>query len=165
MDFRGSSILVGERDSDSFSTSSRGGGGEVSRGGGGEVGGGGGNVLGRGTSVTDGAMLDASSSRTVDCRFALFSSSSSSAISPKRRRRKELLEDDVDPEAVCSEHAAESSGSRSSLDEVIGKMVSVGEKRSETAVKWTEERAEDGQVWTAGGECERESKFLTFNQP
>jgi hypothetical protein len=65
----------------------------------------------------------------------LFSSSSSSAISIKRRRRKELVDDEVEPEAVCKEHAAESSWSRSSLAVEMGKTVSWGEKRSATALK------------------------------
>lgn len=108
-------------------------------------------------------MLDASSSNTVDCLLALFSSSSSSAISPKRRRRKELVDDDVDPDAVCSEHAAESSRSRSSLEDVMGKTVSWGEKRSVTALKWTEERASKGQVWRT--KVNIKGDFLTLNQP
>jgi hypothetical protein len=54
----------------------------------------------------------------------LFSSSSSSAISINRRLRRELVEEDVEPEAVCSEHAADNAVSRSPLDVVMGKMVS-----------------------------------------
>ena len=85
--------------------------------------------------MTEGALAEGSSSGTVDCRLALFSSSSSSAISINRRLRKELVDEDVEPDAVCNEHAAESCGSRSSLDVVIGKMVSCGENRSVTALK------------------------------
>lgn len=64
------------------------------------------------------------SSGTVDFRFALISSSASSAISINLRLRKELVEDDVEPEAVCKEQAAESVVSRSSFDVVMGKTVS-----------------------------------------
>lgn len=63
------------------------------------------------------------SSSTVDCLFRL-SSSSSSAISINRRRRKELVDELVEPEAVCKEQAAERVVSRSSLAVVIGKSVS-----------------------------------------
>ena len=96
-------------------------------------------------SAIEGALVDANSSGTVDWRLALFSSSSSSAISIKRRLRKELVDDDVEPEAVCKEHAAESCGSRSSLAAVISKIVSCGEKRSVTALKCTAERAREDQ--------------------
>lgn len=47
----------------------------------------------------------------------------------------ELVDEDVDLVAVCSEQAAESVESLSSLDELIGKMVSCGEKCSEIALK------------------------------
>lgn len=63
------------------------------------------------------------SSRTVDCLFRI-SSSSSSAISIKRLLRKELVDELVDPEAVCREQAAESFVSPNSLAVVIGKIVS-----------------------------------------
>jgi len=98
-------------------------------------GGGGGDSGGGGPSATEGAFVDANSSRTVDCRFVLFSSSSSSAISINRRLRRELVDEDVDPEAVCREQAAESSGSRSSFEVEMEKMVSWGAKRSVTALK------------------------------
>jgi len=75
------------------------------------------------------------SSGTVDCLFALCSSSASSAISISRRLRRELVEDDVDPDAVCKEHAAESVVSRRSFEDAIGKTVSWGENRSVTALK------------------------------
>jgi hypothetical protein len=125
-DLRGSSIvLVGERacSSGRSPTSSV------------TEGGGGGDRGGGGPSATEGALMDVSSSRTVDWRFVLFSSSSSSAISIKRRLRSELVDEEVDPEAVWREQAAESSGSRSSFGLEIGKMVSWGEKRSVTALK------------------------------
>jgi hypothetical protein len=62
---------------------------------------------------------------TVDCRFfSLCSSSSSSAISIKRLRRSELVEEDVEPEAVWREQAAESFVSLSSLEWEIEKAVS-----------------------------------------
>jgi len=64
------------------------------------------------------------SSGTVDCLFARRSSSSSSAISINRRRRNELVEEEVEPEAVCKEHAAESVVSRSSFDVVMENSVS-----------------------------------------
>jgi len=64
---------------------------------------------------------------------------------------------------VCSEHAADSSESRSSLDVVMGKMVSWGENRSATALKWTDERARECQIWPTRSEYER--KFLTLYQP
>lgn len=64
------------------------------------------------------------SSGTVDCLFVLLSSSASSAISISRRLRSELVEEEVDPDAVCKEHAAESVVSRSSFDVLIEKVVS-----------------------------------------
>lgn len=66
----------------------------------------------------------ARSSGTVDCRFARLSSSSSSVISISRRLRRELVEEEVDPEAVCNEQAAESVESFNSLEEVMEKVVS-----------------------------------------
>jgi hypothetical protein len=63
------------------------------------------------------------SSSTVDCLFRL-SSSSSSAISINLRRRKELVDELVDPEAVCREHAADSVVSRNSLAVLMAKSVS-----------------------------------------
>jgi hypothetical protein len=78
------------------------------------------------------------SSANIDC---LLSSFSSSAISMRRRFRSELVEDDVEPDAVCSEHAADRVESLSSLDEVMGKVVSWGENFSVTALKWTVARA------------------------
>ena len=65
-----------------------------------------------------------SSSLTTDCLLALCSSSASSAISINLRRRKELVEDDVDPEAVCREHAADSLVSLSSFAIAIVNVVS-----------------------------------------
>ena len=64
------------------------------------------------------------SSGTVDCLFARLSSSASSAISINRRLRRELVDEDVEPEAVCSEHAADSVLSFSSLEDAIGNTVS-----------------------------------------
>lgn len=64
------------------------------------------------------------SSGTVDCLLVLNSSSASSAISIKRLRRSELVEEEVEPEAVCREQAAESVVSRNSFDVVMGKVVS-----------------------------------------
>lgn len=64
-----------------------------------------------------------SSSMTVDCLLRL-SSSSSSAISINLRLRRELVEEDVEPDAVCKEQAAESFVSRSSLAFAISNMVS-----------------------------------------
>lgn len=117
-----------------------------------------------GPSATEGTIADANSSRTVDWRLVLLSSSSSSAISTKRRLRKELVDDDVEPDAVCREHAAESSRSRSSLAVVMGKTVSWGEKRSVTALKWTVERATE----VSRGKFRQEKNTqdsLTFDQP
>jgi hypothetical protein len=74
----------------------------------------------------------ARSSATIDC---LLSSFSSSAISMRRRLRSELVEDDVEPEAVCNEQAADRVESLSSLDEVMGNTVSWGENFSVTALK------------------------------
>ena len=74
--------------------------------------------------MSNGFAVVALSSGTVDCRFARLSSSSSSVISIRRRRRRELVEDEVDPEAVCKEHAADSVESFNSLEEVIEKIVS-----------------------------------------
>jgi len=86
---------------------------------------GGGDVGARDCPVIDAVLaVEGRSSGTVDCLFARLSSSASSAISIKRRRRRELVDDDVEPEAVCKEHAAESVVSRSSLDEVMGNTVS-----------------------------------------
>ena len=66
-----------------------------------------------------------SSSFTVDCLFlSRSSSSSSSVISTNRLRRSELVDEDVEPDAACNEHAAESLVSLSSLASVISKMVS-----------------------------------------
>lgn len=81
------------------------------------------------------------SSGTVDCLFARVSSSASSAISINRLRRKELVDEDVDPDAVCREHAAERVVSRSSFAVVMGNTVSWGENRSVTALKCTVTRA------------------------
>jgi len=64
------------------------------------------------------------SSCTIDCRFTLWSSSASSAISIRRLRRSELVEEEVDPDAVCNEHAAERVISRSSLLVAMGNTVS-----------------------------------------
>ena len=64
------------------------------------------------------------SSGTVDCLFARWSSSASSAISIRRRLRRELVDEEVEPDAVCREHAAERVVSRSSFEETIGKTVS-----------------------------------------
>lgn len=61
------------------------------------------------------------SSANIDC---LLSSFSSSAISMRRRLRSELVDDDVEPDAVCREHAADRAESLSSLDEVMGNIVS-----------------------------------------
>jgi hypothetical protein len=79
-----------------------------------------GGEAGSGTdaAVMEGAVVgDERSSGTVDCLFA--SSSASSAISISLRLRNELVEEEIDPEAVCNEHAAESLVSRSSFDEAI----------------------------------------------
>jgi hypothetical protein len=82
-------------------------------------------------SVTGGSAAEAvgdfgrSSSLTTDWRFlSRSSSSSSSAISIKRLRRSELVEEDVEPDEVCSEQAAESLVSLSSLESAIEKVVS-----------------------------------------
>lgn len=78
----------------------------------------------------------------VDFRLlALCSSSSSSAISINRLRLKELVEDEVDPDAACKEHAADSLVSLSSFAEAIEKSVLYGANRSHTALKWTVTRA------------------------
>ena len=45
------------------------------------------------------------------------------------------MEEDVDPEAVCKEHAAESVESLRSLLDAMGKTVSCGENFSENALK------------------------------
>lgn len=93
---------------------------------------------------TDDARL--SSSLTVDCLFlSLSSSSSSSAISFNLRRRKELEDDEAEPEAVCSEQAAESLLSFKSLATEISKVISYGRNRSQTALKCTAARAIRGQ--------------------
>lgn len=81
--------------------------------------------------------LEERSSTTVDCLFALVSSSSSSAISINLRRLRELVDDEVEPEAVCSEQAAESAESFNSFEVAISKIVSYGENRSEKALKCT----------------------------
>lgn len=81
------------------------------------------------------------SSGTVDCRFTRSSSSLSSAISIKRLLRSELVDEDVDPDAVWSEHAAERVVSRRSFGAVIENTVSCGENLSVTALKWTVTRA------------------------
>lgn len=114
-------------------SSSLGGGGKVSRSkvlafcnirGARPLGGGGSSVGGAVAPEIEGVFaVGGRSSKTVDCLF-LLSSSASSAISIRRRLRKELVEEDVDPEAVCREHAAERDVSRSSLAFVMGKTVS-----------------------------------------
>ena len=77
-----------------------------------------------------------SSSLTIDCLLlALCSSSSSSAISINRLRRSELVEEDVDPEAACSEHAADNLVSLSSLAAAMENVVSYGANRSQTELK------------------------------
>jgi len=63
------------------------------------------------------------------------SSSASSAISINRRLCSELVDEDVEPDAVCKEQAAESVVSLSSFALVIGKIVSCGENRSVIALK------------------------------
>lgn len=76
------------------------------------------------------------SSWTIDCLLlALCSSSSSSAISIKRLRRKELVDDEVEPDAACSEQAAESLVSLSSLELAMENMVSYGANFSLTELK------------------------------
>jgi hypothetical protein len=86
-----------------------------------------------------------SSSLTTDWRFlSRSSSSSSSAISIRRLRRSELVEEDVEPEAAWSEQAAESLVSFSSFASEMEKVVSYGENRSQTALKWTVTRAARG---------------------
>jgi len=81
------------------------------------------------------------SSGTVDCLLILISSSASSAISINLRLRRELVDEEVEPDAVCSEHAADSVLSFNSLDVDMGKTVSFGENRSVTALKCTVARA------------------------
>jgi len=81
------------------------------------------------------------SSGTVDCLLIRMSSSASSAISINLRLLRELVDEEVDPEAVCREHAADSVLSFNSLDVVMGKTVSCGENRSVTALKCTVARA------------------------
>lgn len=49
--------------------------------------------------------------------------------------RSELVEEDVEPDAVCKEQAADKVESLSSLDEVMGNMVSWGVNFSVTALK------------------------------
>jgi hypothetical protein len=90
--------------------------------------------------IEDAFIVDARSSITVDCRR---SSSSSSAISISLRLRSELVDEEVEPEAVCSEHAADSALSLSSFAVPIEKTVSCGENRSVTALKCTVTRAID----------------------
>ena len=81
-------------------------------------------------------VLGRSSSLRTDWRFlSRSSSSSSSAISIRRLRRNELVEEDVEPDAACKEQAAESLVSLSSLASEIEKVVSCGEKRSQTSSK------------------------------
>lgn len=102
------------------------------------------NVTGSGIDVlfTGVSGLSPSPSGTTDCLLtARCSSSSSSAISMRRRRRSELVEDEVDAEAACNEQAAESLESFNSSATAISKMVSYGENRSQTALKWTATRA------------------------
>lgn len=100
-------------------------------------------------SLTSSAAVDrlagvcgrSSSDSSRDCRLGdRWSSSSSSAISPSRRLR-ELTDDAVDPDAACKEQAADSFVSLNSLAVEISKMVSYGENRSQTALKWTATRA------------------------
>lgn len=86
-------------------------------------------------SFVDSFAVGGRSSCTVDCRLTLWSSSASSAISIKRLRRSELVEDEVEPEAVCNEHAAERVESLSSFEEAMGNMVSCGANLSLKAVK------------------------------
>lgn len=62
------------------------------------------------------------------------SSSSSSAISTRRFLR-ELVEEEVEPDAVWREQAAESLVSVKALAESISKIVSYGENRSQTKLK------------------------------
>lgn len=86
-------------------------------------------------------VLGGIASRVTDLRFeAGWSSSSSSAISTRRFLR-ELVEEAVEPEAVCKEQAAESFVSVRALAESISKTVSYGENRSQTKLKWTATRA------------------------
>jgi hypothetical protein len=68
-------------------------------------------------------------------------SSASSVISTSLLRRRELLDDDVEPVAVCNEQADDNEVSFSSLGTVIGNTVSCGENRSVMAWKWTVTRA------------------------
>lgn len=102
------------------------------------------------------------SSGTVDCLLDRRSSSASSAISINRRLRSELVEEEVEPDAVWSEHAADNVLSFNSLGVVIGKTVSFGENRSVTALKCTVARALEisMQAWR------KESVlFFTLDQP
>lgn len=92
-----------------------------------------GGKLGTGNAAAIDLAVGGRSSCTVDCLF--LSSSDSSAISINRRLRRELVEEEEDPEAVCSEQAAERVVSRSSLVVVIEKVVSWGEKCSVMAPK------------------------------
>lgn len=106
-------------------------------------GGGGEDVVGL-SGIVSGAVETAfavggRSSMTVDCLLRV--SSSSSAISISLLLRSELVEDDIEPEAVCSEHAAERVESRSSLESLMENSVSKGENRSVTALKCTVTRA------------------------
>lgn len=113
----------------------------------------------------DGAFIvDARSSITVDCRR---SSSSSSAISISLRRRKELVDEVVEPDAVCKEQAAESALSLSSFATLIEKTVSCGENRSVTALKCTVTRAVDGpcQLPRRRISSSVSRKTRTLNQP
>jgi hypothetical protein len=75
-----------------------------------------------GPPATEGALaVGGRSSGTVDCLLARWSSSASSAISMRRRLRRELVDEEVDPDAVCREHAAERVVSRSSFEVATGK--------------------------------------------
>ena len=101
----------------------------------------GGSGMVSGAGAEDVLAVVGRSSGTVDCLLILIPSSASSAISISLRRRRELVDEEVDPEAVCSEHAADSVLSFSSFDVVMGKTVSFGENRSVTALKCTVARA------------------------
>jgi len=83
------------------------------------------------------------SSMTTDCLFARCSSSSSSVISIKRRLRSELVDEEVEPEAVCKEQAAESFESLRSFAFVSSKMVSWGVNLSIIALNCTPNRTTD----------------------
>lgn len=83
-------------------------------------------------------MVEARSSITVDC---LRSSSSSSAISINLRLLKELVDEEVEPDAVCKEQAADKALSLSPFAVSIEKEVSYGENRSVIALKCTVTRA------------------------